>query len=83
MQIQEWNIKNLKKHKSLKKWKTNKKISINKFSKISKKYWEKIMSKQFNLFSNSYKKEKKNHVLSIILKLDKVKIFKEENMEKK
>ena len=40
------------------------------------------MSKQFNLFSNSYKKEK-NHVLSIILKLDKVKIFKAENMEKK
>ena len=49
---------------------------------MSKKYWENIMSKQFNLFSKSYKKEK-NHVLSMILKLDKVKIFKKENMEKK
>ena len=40
------------------------------------------MPKQFNLFSKSYKKEK-NHVLSMILKLDKVKIFKKGNMEKK
>ena len=49
---------------------------------MSKKYWENIMPKQFNLFSNSYKKEK-NHVLSMILKLDKVKIFKKGNIEKK
>ena len=49
---------------------------------MSKKYWENITPKQFNLFSNRYKKGK-NHVLSMILKLDKVKIFKKENMEKK